>query len=225
MLAWIRLILRHRWLVLLGLAVISLASVASLSRAVIATSMEKMMLVENPAYASYKVRAEEFGGDELLIVAYDEPDPLSEDALNRLESAVTRLSALPEVSDVFSLMDAVEMVEEDGMLLVRTYAEAARDDPARIEALTRALRDEPGVGGLVLSNNGQHGAVVVAMRADPNRSAEEGPALVEKVSGILAEEGLSNLRRTGYLAMWVRKTSRVFPLRPPSDAVLVGVVG
>ncbi|MFT5682101.1 MAG: putative RND superfamily exporter protein, partial [Myxococcota bacterium] len=161
MLAWVRLILRHPRLVLLGLTLISLASMASLSQAVIATSMEKMLLGDSPEYTSYKARAAEFGGDEVLIVAYDEPDPLSHDALSRLESAVDRLVALPEVGGVVSLLDAVELTETDGMLTVRTYADAARDDPDRIEGLTESLRGEPGVGGLMLSEQGPHAAIAV----------------------------------------------------------------
>ena len=201
MLSWIRLILRHRGLVLLGLAAVSLAACFSLSRAVIATSMEKMLLGESAAYESYQIRSAEFGGDEMLIVTHAEPDPLSPPAIDRLEAAVERLEALPEVDTVLSLLDAVEMTDEDGVLTVQSYTDSSRDDPARSATLTQALRTAPGVGGLVISDSGAHGALVVIMRADPERSAEEGPALVDKVTAILLEEGLEELRRGGYLAM------------------------
>ena len=137
--AFVRLILRHRIPVLVGLVAISLAAVASLSNAVIATSLEKMLLGESEAYTSYKVRAEEFGGDELLVVAYDDPDPLSEASLARLEQATGEVAALPEVSSVVSLLDAVELSEDDGMLVVRSYADAVRESPEDRAALTLSL--------------------------------------------------------------------------------------
>jgi predicted RND superfamily exporter protein len=229
MLTWVRLILRYRWLVLIGLLLISIVSGASLSRAVIATSMEKMLLGDSPAYRSYRVRAAEFGGDELLIVAYDEPEPLSEEALERLESAVGRLSALPEVGGVISLLDAVTLdSSDDGMLVVQRYAEAAHEQPERRAELTAALRAEPSVRGLVLSESGPYAAIAVAMRPDPGRSAEQGPRLVRQVSEILEEEGLQNLRRGGYLAMisavMDQSTSNVVRLFPLTILAVVGSV-
>ena len=77
MLLWVRWIVRYRWLVLLTLVLISALSVFSLRRAVIATSLQRMLLGESPAYASYQERAEVFGGDELLVVSYADPEPLS----------------------------------------------------------------------------------------------------------------------------------------------------
>ncbi len=228
MLTWIRLILHRPRLVLLGLILISLAAAASLSQAVIATSMEKMLLGDSAEYTSYQARAAEFGGDEVLIVAYDEPEPLSVAALDRLEAAVARLETLPEVGGVVSLLDAVELHESDGMLTVRTYGEAARAEPERTALLTDALRAEPSVGGLVLSERGPHAAVAVSMRPNPDRSAEEGPQLVAEVSRILEEEGLQNLRRGGYLAMvsavMEQSTTNIIQLFPLTVLAVIGSV-
>ena len=193
MLWWVRLVVRRRGWVLGGLLLVSLLSLWSLRDAVIATSIQRMLLGADPAYRSYQARAEDFGGDEILVVAYADPSPLSPAATARLTRAVGRIAQLPEVGEVQSLLDVLRVQAVDGVLEVQPYV-------ALGEAATAALEAEPAAAGLLRSDDRQHSALVVALRPDPARPSEVGPLVMEQVTAILTEEGMTDLHRAGFLA-------------------------
>ncbi len=83
-----RFVLRHRVGVVVFCALVTVASLLSASRMVIASSIGGLFLGEVPEYASYLERAEAFGNDEAFVVAYEHPDPLDPAALDALERAV-----------------------------------------------------------------------------------------------------------------------------------------
>ncbi len=82
--AYFRFVLRHRALVVLGIAAITASALWSASHAIIASSLEKMFFGDSPAYARYVERVGEFGTEEVNVFAFDEPDPLAPEPLARL---------------------------------------------------------------------------------------------------------------------------------------------
>ena len=198
--SWVRFVVRRRWLVLAGLLALSVLSLWSLRDAVIATSLQRMLLGESADYTSYKERAEEFGGDEILIVSYADPAPLSATAVARLSAATERIGALPEVGEVQSLQDVLQVASRDGTLEIRPYTELAGEDGADRAALQAELDASPAAAGLLRSDDGQHSALVVTLRPDPARSSEAGPLVMGEVVDIMAAEGMTELRRGGFLA-------------------------
>lgn len=219
MLFWIRGIVRHRWLVIAMLLAVSALSVWSLRRAVIATSMQRMLLGDSPAYRSYQVRAEEFGGDELLIVSYADPDPLHPESIVRLENAVTRMGNIAELGTIRSLLDPIEVTNEDGLLRMDPYVDRVTERPERREVLGQTLEADATVRGLLRSDDQQHSALIVTLRPDPTRPSEAGPAVMHAVTDILEDEGFSDVKRAGFLATVAgvleetsRNLTRLFPL-------------
>lgn len=200
MLKWVQFVVRWRWWVLAGLLVISLLSAWSLQRAVIATSIQRMLLGESAAYASYRLRAEDFGGDEIVVVAYADPDPLSPTAIARLRQAVDLIDEIPEVGEVQSLLDVLQVASRDGALEIRPYVDLAEDGVESRAALTTALDASPAARGLLRSNDQQHSALVVALQPDPDRSSETGPQVMDAVTTIMAGVGMTDLNRGGFLA-------------------------
>ena len=219
MLFWVRAIVRHRALVLIGLLLISVLSAVSLRDAVIATSIQRMLLGESEAHLSYQRRAAVFGGDEMVVIAYDDDAPLSLASLGRLERAVERIAALDAVGEVRSLLDPVAVTEEGGVLTMDPYAERVRADPSQQAALTASLEAEPTVQGLLRADSGAHSALVVTLRPDASRPSEVGPEVMAAAVDILNEEGFTGLRRAGVLATVAgvleetsRNLTRLFPL-------------
>ena len=76
--------LKHQRWVLGLIFVLTVVSAFSVSRAIFASSIGEMFFGDAPAYARYVSLIETFGSDEVFAVAYEEDDPLSEDALDRL---------------------------------------------------------------------------------------------------------------------------------------------
>lgn len=216
---WVRWIVRNRWLVIFMIVLISALSALSLRRAVIATSFQRMLLGESPAYASYQARAEVFGGDELLVVSYADPEPLAAESVARLERAVSRLSEVDEIGSIRSLLDPIQIAEVDGVLHLDPYADLATASPDRRAALTAALEGDDTVRGLLRSDDRQHSALIVTLRPEAGRPSESGPLVMTETIRILEEEGFTALRRAGFLATVAgvleetsRNLTRLFPL-------------
>jgi predicted RND superfamily exporter protein len=223
-----RFVLRHRVAVVVLCALITVASLLSASRMVIASSIGGLFLGEVPEYAAYLERAELFGNDEAFVVAYEESAPLSPEALQRLESVVETLEAWPDVASVTSLLDAVDIRREDGGMVVEAYADIAREVGAA-EALRRLAAD-PRYAGTVLAEDGGAAAILVEFTVDPLRPVERGPILVGDTLDVLVAAGFDRegLHRAGDPAVIAavmeesyRSVSRLFPL---SALALLGIV-
>ncbi len=81
---YIRFVTTHKRLVLVLLGLVTLLAVFSISRGVIASSMGQMFLGEHPGYPVYQERIRQFVSDEVILVAFEHPDPLSEKNLQKL---------------------------------------------------------------------------------------------------------------------------------------------
>ncbi|MEL6342008.1 MAG: MMPL family transporter [Myxococcota bacterium] len=197
---FVRWVVRRRWWVLAGLLVISLLSLWSLRRAVIATSIQRMLLGESAAYASYRERADTFGGDELFVVSYADPEPLSPGSVRRLRHAVDSIAEIPEVGEIQSLLDVLQVTNEGGALEIRPYVERAEASPEDASALTASLEASPAARGLLRSTDRRHSALVVSLRPDSDRSSEVGPQVMDAATTIMSGVGMTALRRGGFVA-------------------------
>ncbi len=203
MTAYFRFVLRHRLTVCAIFLALTALSLLSVSRAVVASSLNKLFFGESPAYAAYLERLREFGTEEVNIFAFESPDLLEPDQQKKLRRAVDRIERLDNIGRVFSILDAQRIEGKDGTLYISNYADDAREDPSRIPDLVVALRDDSLVGGLIVSNDGLSAALLfeVDEEAQLNMPAERGPEIVRDVLGIFEDEGfaLSEIHRAGFL--------------------------
>ncbi len=214
-----RFVLRHRVAVVVVVAVVTLASLASASRMVVASSIGGLFLGDVPAYYDYLERTKAFGNDEAFVVAYEHPDPASREALDQLRGAVDAIESWPEVARVTSLLDAVEVTGEGGSLSITPYEELATD-LGGAEARRRLMAD-PRYVGAVMAEDGSAAAILIELTVDPLRPVEKGPLLVGETLDALEVAGFarSGLHRAGDPAVIAavmdesyRSMSRLFPL-------------
>jgi uncharacterized protein len=197
-------VLDYRFAVLGLVAVATALALLSASRAVVATSIGGLFLGESPAFLDYLERADEFAGDELLVVGFEAPELLDEGWRGRLQQAVDELGADPAVESVVSLLDAPLLDRHGSLLIVSTAGDRAEEDPGGIEALLDRLRSDPMVAGLLLSEEGPRTAVVVTLTADGSRHAEEGPRIATEVRARLEAAELAGpdgLHAGGWVAV------------------------
>ncbi len=202
MLTFIRLVLKHRLAVVGVLVILTAGALGMISQGVLGSSMAKMFLGEDPNYASYVERTEIFGSHETLLVSYSDPALLSPPSLDRLEGLVADLKALEDVGRVTSILDATRFAQADGAVEIDRYADLAREDPARAQALQAELAQDPSAGGFLVSRDGQHGLVTIALKPGLDRPAERGPQFVAEVVQSFEAHGYpaSELRKAGILA-------------------------
>ena len=186
---YVTFVLRHRVLVLLAFAALSVASGMTLTHAVIASSPKKLFFGDSPDFARYIERCRLFANDEVVLVGVSAPDILAPEALARLQAATEAIEAMPEVAHVDSPA-TVRLVEgRPGRLVVERLVDRMAEGPDAAAAARRTLLDDPLYRGLVVSDDQRAGLVVVELTVQPDRQAEGVPALVGRIAGAVRTAG------------------------------------
>ena len=196
-------VLRHKLAMLALVAVFTVASLVSVSRAVLGSSIGEMFFGDAPAFTRYVELIEAFTSDEVFAIAYQEPDPLSVDALDRLERITAEIERDANVERVSSLQTLDRVQSIDGTLLVETYADAARADPERRGDLSQEIQADPLLARTFLGASGSTASVLVQLTVDPKRSGEVGPGIVSHALAAFEANGYSSaqVHRAGFPAV------------------------
>ncbi len=189
MIAWFQLVLRFRLGILALVGALSLLAAASVTRAELHTSVQKLFFGDSPEWNEYLDRAEVFGNDDVALVALRDPDPLSEASLDRLELATATLEADPEVVRTDGLHRVARMGSRDGALVVEPYADLARADQDARGRLLDELRADPLAGELIMSPEGPYHLVTVEITVDGQRNAESRPRLEAAIDQAFVDAG------------------------------------
>ncbi len=206
---WFQWVLSHRALVLGVCLAISVVAGWSASRAVVASELGKLFLGDSPTYREYKEVSATFSNDEIVVVAWEDPAPLSDASLDRLEAAAEAVALQPEVARVDSLASTQRIQGDSGTLFIESWVELAREaDDAGRAALLDDLVSQPLVGGLLLSADGTASAMIVELTTNPERASETLPDIIDGITDAMSKAGFA------------RDDLRLVGLQPQIGAVL-----
>ena len=216
-----RLVLRHRFPILIGWLLLLALGIWSASHARLSTNLGEQFFGDKPEYLRYLSLNRAFESDEIVVVGVEGTGPLDAGVPERLERVKDRLLALQDVARVESPLDAVRLRGDGHSVGVQRYDDALRETPGDREALGDELLADPFVRGLLLSDSGADLAVAVVLTDVPGRKGEEFPVLLEAISDAFeAEDFVSDqLHLGGYvppltesLAQAQRNVVLIFPL-------------
>lgn len=180
---WVRRCLRFPAAVLalwLGLAVVAAFGVVRLE---FATTPASFLDRVSEPWAFYQSSLDRFGGDEIIVLAWDGPEPFDAATLADVEAVTRTLEAMPGVRRVDSLA-SVPVVRggADGSLDLSPALEAGSASPDGVRAALRGDRIAP---ASLVSADGKSFAVNVLLAAD--NTDEEKEALVARAAALMAE--------------------------------------
>ena len=199
----IKFIIRHRFLVLGLLLLITGAFAYNAAQGIIASSIGNLFFGDDhPEYSRYKKRIREFANDEVFIIAYHDPEFLSPDKLNKLDAVIEKIKDIADVGRVDSIINAQHTFARDDTLYVEKYVDEVIDRPDRLSNLRASLMADDMLTGLVISSDGDHVAVIVELEPDDGRAVERGPLVVDEALEIFKQAGFesANLHRVGLIA-------------------------
>jgi len=196
--AWFRFVLRHRVATLVVVGLVSVLAGASVSRAVIASSVGKLFLGNSPEYLSYQVWTKAFVNDELLLVGFEGEQVLEADRQAALGRAVEVVRAHPDIGSVTSVLDVQRLVKDGPALRAERPTEQVVDGELTVEEAWAAIRADRFAGGL-LTGSDATSAMIVELTQVPERSAETIPGIVDFVREALEAEGFDGLRFGGMI--------------------------
>lgn len=214
-------VVRHRYVTLAGLLLITAFFVAQFSRARLATDITQMF-VDNPDVIDrYRLGVREFGSDEIMVVAFDGADVFTPEGLRRLAAAADEIERLDDVARVVTPPTATRIEGRGDELIVEPYMDRLDGSLASAHRLRDELAAHPLYRDLLVSRDGRTAAIVIELTADEDRPGEFTLALTDAVDEILDAHGIApgGRHRLGFpvsVAEIIRESQlnmrRVFPV-------------
>jgi predicted RND superfamily exporter protein len=141
---WGRFVVRHRWATALAVLLLTglCASWAPQLRS--DNSIESFLRPSDPARANYDAFREQFGQDEMMVVAIRPPEVFDLSFLDRLRAFHEAIEdEVPYLDEVTSLWNARNTRGEGDQLIVEDLLEEWPEDPPALERLKRRVLENP----------------------------------------------------------------------------------
>jgi hypothetical protein len=215
-----RAVYRHRLLTLLVLAVLFGGLASQLPRIRFDTSTESFFRTTDPALIAYNRFREQFGRDEVIVVAIDPPEVFDRAFLERLRAFHQALEAgVPHLKEVTSLINVRDTRGEGDKLIVEDLLKEIPRTPEAMAALKRRVLSSQLYPNLLISEDGGFTTVLIETQAFTG-----GDAPADLLAGFgaapLGEPGATPGREAGA----VSGTAPGVPRQPLTDAENSAVV-
>ena len=197
---YIRFIVKRKRLVLILFLFVTVASLYIISTGTVASSISEFLADQNK-YNEYLSRTKDFNNDEVIIVAFQDNNILSKNSHDKLKKAVENINALDQIKRVVSLLDAVSLEVKDGAINMDNYFDQSLENPEQTGEILNKLQTDPLLSGLLISNDGQHTAVLIQIDPEKVTTADMYPLVVEDVLLAFEKAGYKreDLHRTGII--------------------------
>ncbi len=185
-------VLTHKiWVVVVVMA-ITLGFASVLPSAVLGSSVRSLFFGDDhPGYNAYLAKTAEFGTDEIYVFGVEAEAPLDSTLIGQLRDFEARVSQMPEVLRVVSIVNLERVGLEGDTIGVRNFGDEVLADPSSSAQILEEIRGDPIAGELLVGRGGSDTLVLVEMAADPNRDAEDGPRYLAQMLAAFEAAGLA----------------------------------
>lgn len=195
------------WLVVLPLTILSWMLVPPVE---FDQTIEGFFPADHPALQSYERSKRAFGGDQIIFVAYDDPDLWTEKGMDRVRTLADRINVeVPDIERVdaidqmpvpwmvddavgaaissrFSLTSIFRMIA--GRTTVKMLVQSVADDPERRDAMRQRICSHPLFNGLLVDAKGGTTAIIVRLKAAIETNQRAAVLALRRVSDEFAKE-------------------------------------
>jgi predicted RND superfamily exporter protein len=179
------------------------------------------LLGESPGFQEYLDLAKDYMNEDVIIIGFEDENPLSKPSLERLKAVIGKLEKIPDARKIHSILDVREIKVTDGVLSMESYAERALKRPELAKEILSELRADPLPGGMLISYDGRHSALIMEFVSGGDLRVENYTALIEEIRGIFKDSGYDpeGLHLTGWIPVLAEvmyqtrfNISRLFPI-------------
>jgi predicted RND superfamily exporter protein len=126
------------------------------------TSTEGFLHAKDPTLQAYNAFRDQFGRDEVIIIALNPPRVFDHKFLKKLKAFHEELSErIPNVDDITSLVNARNTRGEKDVLIVEDLLERWPESPSEMDALEKRVRSNRLYEDLLISRDGRFTTVVI----------------------------------------------------------------
>ncbi len=186
--AFAHLIYRWRWVVLLLMLSVAAGLASQMPRLTSATSNESFLRSDDPILLAYNNFRDQFGRDELIIIAIQPPDVFDLEFLKKLKALHEDIEAkVPHVNEITSLVNARNTRGEGDQLIVEDLLEKWPQNKDDLMVLKKRVMSNPLYLNRLISEDGRFTTIVI----QTNSFSDEGNDL-DVTSGFDDAEKSSN---------------------------------
>ncbi len=190
-----RVLFYHRFKTIFIMIVIIGALLSQLPKLTIDISTEGFMHSADPTLIDYNAFRDQFGRDELIVIAITCPDVFNNGFLEKLKKFHEELQEnVPYLEDITSLVNARNTWGEKDELIVEDLLENWPETPEAIATIRQRVMDNPLYKNLLISENGQMTTII--LQAQTYSSVESDTDILEGFEEfpdtVTADAGLSD---------------------------------
>ena len=167
------LVFRNRLKTLFVMLLIIAGLVSQLPKIRIDTSTEGFLHESDPALVDYNAFREQFGRDELVIIAVKPPDVFDLALLKKLQAFHEELEAhVPHIDDITSMVNARNTRGEGDRLIVEDLLETFPKNDTELAALKKRVMANPIYKNMMIAESGSITTIVIKTNAYSSTGAE-----------------------------------------------------
>ena len=153
---------RWRWLILVIVLGLTAFMVSRLPHTTFDMSTEAFLHEDDPSIIRYNEYRDQFGRDEMIMIAIKPKNVFDIDFLSTLEAFHTELEYnVPYLNDITSLINARRTTGTEGELIVEDLLEEMPETEEQMEALRESVLSNPFYKNLLVSEDGSFTTVVI----------------------------------------------------------------
>jgi len=173
---------RIKALIIMAVTVVAMAS--GLSKTRFDTSMEGFLHDDDPVLATYNAFRDQFGRDEMILLALQPPEIFEQGFLKTLQTLHQDLETnVPHLDEITSLINARSTRGEGDVLVVEDLLENWPQSAVEMETLRKRVLSNPLYKNLLISEDGRFTAV--AIKTSTYSSASSDPGDLDEVDAAL----------------------------------------
>ena len=152
----------HRLKTLLIMVVVIGALISGVRKSRFDTSTEAFLHTDDPILITYNQFRDQFGRDEIILLAIEGEDIFEQDFLRRLKAMHQELEAkVPHLDDVTSLINARNTRGEGDRLIVEDLFENWPQNEAEMDIIKKRVMSNVFYRNLLISEDGRFTSVVI----------------------------------------------------------------
>ncbi len=189
-------------LILALLLLVAAVSTTLLLRLPVDTSIESLIIEGDPDLVFYNRYKEQFGEDEFLVVAFENPEIFTPAYLRFISRLTTVFADIEEVREVVSLTNVEDVIGSRDDFYIHPLVEELPADQEAAAGIRRRALANPLIAGNLVSEDGRAGLFILRTRAHPGDEKYDA-RLVGKVQKLLADSRVNYLQQEFHLAGWL----------------------
>lgn len=143
---------------------------------------------ESDNYIDFQEWKEQFGSDQVIVVAFNDKDIFTYENLNLISRLTKRFESLKDIHKVTSLTNANDVVGQDQDFIVEKFVEQVPEDPQELQALKSRALANPLFLKNVISTNGSATAITLELVHKTGGDDKYKKEVIDNVHDMLKEE-------------------------------------